>query len=56
LVPSVTGDIVQSLVNDGQQCGALPKWANNNDETGIMVGDPGSLIVANAYAFGAKKF
>ncbi len=56
LFPDVTGDIVQSLVNDAQQCGAYPKWSQNNVEDDVMAGDPGSLIVANAYAFGATNF
>jgi predicted alpha-1,2-mannosidase len=56
LFPERTGEIVQSLIEDAGQCGALPKWANNNDETGIMVGDPGPILVANAFAFGADHF
>ena len=56
LSPTETSDIAQSLVNAGNQCGALPRWANNNSDTGIMVGDPGSIIVSNAYAFGARNF
>ena len=56
LFPDVTSDIVQSLVNDAQQCGAFPKWSQNNVEDDVMAGDPGSLIVANAYAFGATNF
>jgi predicted alpha-1,2-mannosidase len=56
LFPKDASDMMQSLVNDAQHCGALPKWAQNNDETGVMVGDPGALIVANSYAFGAQDF
>jgi predicted alpha-1,2-mannosidase len=56
LFPDVWSDIVQSLVNDAQQCGAFPKWSQNNVEDDVMAGDPGSLIVANAYAFGARNF
>jgi len=56
LFPDVTSDIVQSLVNDAQQCGAFPKWSQNNVEDNVMAGDPGSMIVANAYAFGATGF
>jgi predicted alpha-1,2-mannosidase len=56
LFPDVTSDIVQSLINDAQQCGAFPKWSQNNVEDDVMAGDPGSLIVANAYAFGATGF
>jgi len=49
-------DIAQSLLNFANQCGGPPKWMHNSDETGIMVGDPGSLIFANMYAFGARNF
>ncbi len=56
LYPRETGDILESLVLDAEQCGALPKWSQNNDETDVMVGDPGALIVANAFVFGATGF
>ena len=56
LFPKRASDIAQSLVTAGLQCGALPKWANNNIETNIMSGDPGALIIANMYAFGAENF
>ncbi len=56
LYPERADDIVRSLVTSGEQCGGLPRWALANDETGVMVGDPGALIVANAYAFGARGF
>ena len=56
LFPDVWSDIAQSLVTDAQQCGAFPKWSQNNVEDDVMAGDPGSLIVANAYAFGATTF
>jgi predicted alpha-1,2-mannosidase len=56
LFPDVWSDVVQSLVLDAQQCGAFPKWSQNNVEDNVMAGDPGSLIVANAYAFGAHNF
>jgi len=54
LFPKDASDMMQSLVTDAQQCGALPKWSQNNDETAVMNGDPGALMVANAYAFGAR--
>ncbi|MBB5456866.1 putative alpha-1,2-mannosidase [Paraburkholderia sp. Cpub6] len=48
--------MAQSLVNDADQCGAIPHWVNDNVEDGVMPGDAGSLIVAGAYAFGARAF
>jgi predicted alpha-1,2-mannosidase len=56
LFPERASDIAQSLVADAEQCGAFPKWAQNNTETGVMVGDPGAAIVANLFAFGAQHF
>ncbi|WP_414440272.1 GH92 family glycosyl hydrolase [Burkholderia sp. 22PA0106] len=56
LNPSDTSDMIQSLVNDADQCGAIPHWVNDNVEDGVMPGDAGSLIVSNAYAFGARRF
>jgi predicted alpha-1,2-mannosidase len=56
LFPREASDMMQSLVNDAEQCGALPRWSQNNTETGVMVGDPGALIVAGGHAFGAQDF
>ncbi|WP_175911345.1 GH92 family glycosyl hydrolase [Burkholderia metallica] len=56
LDPVRTSDIVQSLVLDAKACGAFPRWAYFNTETAVMPGDAGSIIVANAHAFGATNF
>jgi predicted alpha-1,2-mannosidase len=56
LFPKETSDMVQSLVNAADQCGAIPHWVNDNVEDGVMPGDAGSLIVSSAYAFGATNF
>ncbi len=56
LFPQETSDMMQSLINDADQCGAIPRWVNYNVETGVMPGDSGSLMVAGGYAFGAKDF
>lgn len=56
LFPNEASDIAQSLVTDAAQCGSLPKWSQNNGETGVMVGDPGTAIVASIYAFGGQTF
>jgi predicted alpha-1,2-mannosidase len=49
-------DIMKSMVLDGQQGGLLPKWSHNYNEHFVMNGDPGPIIVSEAYAFGAKDF
>ena len=56
LYPTETSDMVQSLLNDADQCGAIPRWVNDNYDSGTMVGDGGTNIVATAYAFGAQHF
>ncbi|MFJ3310624.1 GH92 family glycosyl hydrolase [Streptomyces sp. NPDC086549] len=54
--PKVTSDVVTSMLNGFDQTGLLPKWASNNGESYVMVGDPAAGIIADAYAFGARGF
>jgi hypothetical protein len=48
--------MMQSLVNDAQQGGWLPKWPVAGAYTGMMGGDSADAIIAEAYAFGARDF
>ncbi|WP_329139682.1 lectin [Streptomyces sp. NBC_01476] len=56
VAPQQTGDIVTSMLNGYDQTGLLPKWASNNGESYVMVGDPAAAIIADAYAFGVRNF
>ncbi|HEY3716492.1 MAG TPA: GH92 family glycosyl hydrolase [Jatrophihabitantaceae bacterium] len=56
LEPDETSDMMQSLVNDAEQGGWLPKWPTANVYTGMMGGDAADPIIATAYAFGARDF
>jgi predicted alpha-1,2-mannosidase len=56
LAPAQTSQMAQSLVNDAQQGGWLPKWPVANGYTGMMDGDSADAILAEAYAFGARNF
>lgn len=56
IAPRQASDVIQSLIEDGQEIGQLPKWLVANAETGLMVGDPSDAIIADAYAFGARNF
>ena len=57
LAPKETSDMMASLVQfAGQSGGGFPRWVMVNTETGIMQGDPTTIVVANAYAYGAKNF
>jgi predicted alpha-1,2-mannosidase len=54
--PDVASDMLQSLVNNAQSCGYFVMWSQNNADDTIMAGDPGALIMANGFAFGATGF
>lgn len=49
--------MMRSLINDANQCGGVfPMWVNGNSTSSIMPGDGASIIVAQAYAYGARDF
>jgi len=54
--PGRESDMIQSLVNDAEQSGWLPKWEAANDVTYVMGGDSPAVLPAQAYAFGARDF
>jgi predicted alpha-1,2-mannosidase len=54
--PERSSDMMQSLVNDAEQSGRLPRWAAANDVTYVMGGDSPAPVIASAYAFGARDF
>jgi predicted alpha-1,2-mannosidase len=56
LAPQKVGDMVQSLVDDAQQGGWLPKWAIVGGDESQMNGDSADPIIADAYAMGARNF
>lgn len=57
LEPDVAADIAQSHIDFAVQGGgSFPRWVVANWETGIMEGDPSSIIVANTWIWGAKNF
>jgi predicted alpha-1,2-mannosidase len=56
LYPGRVSDMVQSLLNDQQQSGWLPKWPFADGQTDVMVGDSADPIIADAWAFGARSF
>ena len=56
LAPRQAGDMVQSLVDDAEQAGWLPKWAIVGGDASQMNGDSADPIIAAAYAFGARGF
>jgi predicted alpha-1,2-mannosidase len=56
LAPRQVGNMVQSLVDDGEQGGWLPKWAIVGGDESQMNGDSADPIIADAYAMGARGF
>jgi predicted alpha-1,2-mannosidase len=56
LFPTETGDMMQSMITDADQCGAIPRWSPINVDQGIMPGDSGVPAVVGGYAFGATNF
>ncbi len=56
LFPERASDMAQSLVNDAEQSGALPRWALANAATGMMTGDNVVPLIVNFYTFGARDF
>jgi predicted alpha-1,2-mannosidase len=57
LVPSVASDVAQSLVIDAQHGdGHIPRWAQANTDSRGMSGDGGSIMITQAYAYGARNF
>jgi len=54
--PQRQSDMLQSLVNDAQQGGQLPRWEAANDVTYVMGGDSPAPVIASSYAFGAQSF
>ncbi|MFI5931682.1 lectin [Actinoplanes sp. NPDC051494] len=56
VAPAQASDSAQSMVNAYAQGGVLPKWALNDGETFVMVGDPAAPVLAGYYAFGARNF
>jgi predicted alpha-1,2-mannosidase len=54
--PDHASDMMQSLVNDAEQGGQLPRWEAANDVTYVMGGDSPVPVIASAYAFGARDF
>jgi predicted alpha-1,2-mannosidase len=48
--------MMQSLVNDAEQSGWLPRWPAANDVTYVMGGDSPDPVLSSSYAFGARNF
>jgi predicted alpha-1,2-mannosidase len=56
LTPKEASDQAQSQVNYYAENGIIQQWGYLNLDNYVMAGDPGSALIADYYAFGAKDF
>ena len=56
LAPQAAGNMAQSLVDDAEQTGWLPKWAIVGGDESQMNGDSVDPIIADVYAMGVRNF
>src|SRR5439155_6004378 len=54
VAPQQMKDSAMSMVNDAMQGVGIPKWATAGGEAFVMVGDPGTIILADYAAFGIQ--
>ena len=54
--PVAASGMAQSLIQDAREGGAMPRWSVPSGDTGVMMGDPATPIIAGMYAFGATNF
>jgi len=51
-----SSQMMQSLVRDAEQIGMFPRWAYANGASWVMSGDAPAIMLADAFAFGARDF
>jgi predicted alpha-1,2-mannosidase len=56
IAPAQAADIAQSAINQAAYGGYFDRWTVANGGTGVMNGDPVSIIVSTMHAFGATGF
>jgi predicted alpha-1,2-mannosidase len=56
IAPAEAADIAQSAINQAAYGGYFDRWTVANGGTGVMNGDPVSIIVSTMHAFGATGF
>lgn len=55
IAPELVDGMMQSLINSYREGGWLPKWPNPG-YTGIMIGSPAEVVLAEAYVKGFRGF
>ena len=56
LAPAAAGDQAQSQLNYYAENGIIQQWGYLHLDNWVMAGDPGTAIIADYYAFGARNF
>lgn len=56
LTPKEASDQAQSQVNYYAENGIIQQWGYLHLDNWVMAGDPGTAIIADSYAFGARDF
>ena len=57
IAPDVASEVVLSHQRFAEEAGGVyPRWVMANIETGVMQGDPTPILIANAWAFGARDY
>lgn len=54
--PEIQTDMVRSMVDMYEESGWLPKWELLSMETEVMVGDPGTPVIADTWLRGLRNF
>jgi len=54
--PEVQTEIVKTMLDMYKESGYLPKWELGAQETHVMVGDPGSIVVTDTYMKGLRDY
>jgi predicted alpha-1,2-mannosidase len=49
-------DMVRTMVEMARETGWLPKWELAGNETHVMVGDPGAVVIADTWLRGLRQF
>ena len=47
--PEVQSEMIKTMLDMYDESGFLPKWEIAGKETNVMVGDPGSIVIADSY-------
>src|SRR5262249_54714441 len=49
-------DMARTMIEIANESSWLPKWELSGGESGVMVGDPGMIVVADTYMRGIRDF